>query len=576
MKLGRDYLRRGVWLIPASLVLFYAAIVTIQFQVLRYFKDGLSLLLVRQLGGGSVWSAIYYAAGEMLHFVPLIAIGLALLFIVVWIIRRISPIILKYHSHQFFEGSWITLNRLILLNLFLLFVSFIVIANYPVLNKKLGYSLIHQVYTSPWQLLTDFDFDGYSLVSNPADQAPFDPNRHPYALEKINNAIDENGVGGDLRKIIWHRKYIDWTGKDFHRKNVLLIVLESARSDLYSAKHKDRWVMPILRGLPGNRLNLIAHTAFTAPSIISIMKGVQSTREKGTPLIDIFNRFGYRTGIFSAQNESFGRQDTRTGMHHADAFHDSRSTPSSKRMHLSNSAIASALPANEVYREFEQWLRKSDEIPFFSYINLQELHFPYSYTGIDKQLLEDPIPRYEITAENKEWLQLTYYNTAHVIDNLISDFIELLKDTGQFENTVILIIGDHGEELFDHGSLGHGTDINYAQNSTLGKLINSDWKPGTGVPIGLSEIPKLIYNSLIIEKDNALPLSGSVLAFPGAGRPSQIGLFTVDGLVKYDFRKDAWSKQTSFLTPEESLPSPYNELIHLWESYVLALDSAGQ
>ena len=344
---------------------------------------------------------------------------------------------------------------------------------------------------------------------------------------------------------------------------------------LNQAKYQNQWVMPTLRNLPGQSLNMIAHTAFSAPAITSIFNGSYSFFESSPSLIDRFNGLGYRTGIFSAQNEGFGKQDVKTGMDRADDFFDARSVSPDKRMYVSSSAIALTVPANEVLSPFKKWVQLESSSPFFAYINLQELHFPYSYKNIPKPLIDKPIPRYSISEKESDWLRLSYYNAARVVDSALADVVNFLKQENIFDNTIILVVGDHGEELFDAGSLGHGTNISYEQNSPIAKLINSPWQPERNLPIGLSEITKLIHNSLLKEKQKLFSLDGSAIAFLGVRKPQQIGIFTKNGLIKYDFKKDVWSRQTSYGAKEES-SLPDMHLIHLWESYVLSLKNGHQ
>ncbi len=570
--------RRGrpqaAYLIPLMVLAGYFMTVTLQFQVLRYFKDGLNLMLARQLGGGSLWSALRYAVDELAQLAPLLVIGTALVVALLFLMARYGGRFLDFLTDMHWLDAWLRPKRLVLINLFAFIAAFGIAFHLPVLDKNLGYSLAHHLYLSPWRSLTDFDGDGYGLIPRPADQAPFDARRHPYALEILDNGVDEDGVGGDLEKNIWPvERRGSWNADLLARKNVILIVLESARADLYNAKYRNQWVMPTLRSLPGQELSMIAHTAFTAPAIVSIFNGTHSVTESSTAsLIDRFNTLGYMTGVFSAQNEGFGKQDEKTGMKRSDHFFDARSASPEKRMYLSSSAIALSLPAPTVLAEAESWLLEVGQQPFFLYINLQELHFPYSYKDIPKPLIDNPIPRYSIEEDAVGWLRASYYNAARVVDSAIAEMIDFLKQQQLFDDTVIMIVGDHGEELFDAGSLGHGTVISYEQNSPLGKLINSSWLPSKNAPIGLSEIPKLLYNSLVKDQQHRLPLDGFAVAFLGVRKPMQLGLFNEQGLIRYDFRDSSWRRQAEY--GAEPAPSPpYPRLIHLWESYLLLLTS---
>ncbi len=566
--------RYAAWLIPLSVISLYFILVTIKFQVLRYFNDGLSMMLVRQLGGGDVWSALHYVAHELAQLLPTILSGVFILAGAIFFLIRFGSRVIDYFITIKGIRFWLTLKYIIIFNSLIFIAAFVVAYTLPQLDKSLGYSLAHQVYLMPWRFITDFDRDGYGMIPRPIDHAPFDLTRHPYALEILDNGIDENGIGGDLEQNIWSKLHHQWVPDQLEKRNVLLIVLETARADLFQAKYHNQWVMPVLRSLADQSLTMVAHTAFTAPAIVSILNGVVSPSESSPSLIDRFKQLDYRTGIFSAQNETFGQQFSATGMSHVDTFFDARSVSRDKRMFVSSSAIALTIPSEEVLSHFEEWISSNVDSPrpFFVYMNLQELHYPYSYANIPTPLIDKPIPRYSISENETEWLRSSYYNAARVIDSSIAKLVNMLKQKNLFDNTVILIVGDHGEELFDSGSLGHGTNITYEQNSTIGVLINSPWMPDKHIPIGLSEVPVLIHNALTKKTEYLLPLSSSVMTFLGVEKPLQIGFFSKKGLTKYDFRLNKWTRQLAYGAKEQKAASEI-PIIHQWESYLLSLDA---
>ncbi|GAH88768.1 unnamed protein product, partial [marine sediment metagenome] len=53
-------------------------------------------------------------------------------------------------------------------------------------------------------------------------------------------------------------------------------------------------------------------------------------------------------------------------------------------------------------------------------------------------------------------LRATYYGLMTEVDENIGRIIALLKETGQYENTVIVFTSDHGVQLGDHYLLGQG------------------------------------------------------------------------------------------------------------------------
>ena len=54
-------------------------------------------------------------------------------------------------------------------------------------------------------------------------------------------------------------------------------------------------------------------------------------------------------------------------------------------------------------------------------------------------------------------LRATYYGMMSHVDDNIGQLIRALKETGQYEDTVIIFTSDHGEQLGDHHLLGKGT-----------------------------------------------------------------------------------------------------------------------
>jgi hypothetical protein len=252
----------------------------------------------------------------------------------------------------------------------------------------------------------------------------------------------------------------------------------------------------------------------------------------------------------------------------ADRFVDGTTFPQHLRMYSSASPGALSIPAHHVNARFAEWLRSIGKRPFFAYLNWQEMHFPYSYPGAPLRLLDRPVPRGSIVPANREWVRKTYANAARTLDDALSEVIRLMDSLAVGANTVIIVVGDHGEELFENGYLGHGTHLSYEQNATLGKLIGSKWTPPER-PLGLSDLPAVIHNALVRRSEDVLPLSEEVLCYVGvAERPLQIGLFTGSGLVKYDFVEARWERQER---PQgafaRAVPEPH--LVHLWESYAI-------
>jgi membrane-anchored protein YejM (alkaline phosphatase superfamily) len=302
-----------------------------------------------------------------------------------------------------------------------------------------------------------------------------------------------------------------------------------------------------------------------------MFNGTVEAREAGISLVDRFRALGYQTAVFSAQYEGFGDTSALTHMNRADVFVDASSFPREQRMYPSPTAPALSVPAPLVTEGFRRWFRSIDhQRPFFAYLNWQEMHFPYHYWGAPTPLANPPISRGEIVPGKRDWLKRTYWNAARNLDTELAGLLAELDHAGARSQTVILVVGDHGEELFDHGYLGHGTSISFEQNAAIGKLINSNWKPPRRA-FGLSSVSGLIHNALVRRPEDALPIEEDFFCYIGsASKPSQLGAVTPSGIIKFDFRKKLWAKQAA--PGEEFAASPsFPPLIYLWKSYLRQL-----
>jgi Sulfatase len=559
--------RSWTWVAGLGAAAAYFVVVTIQFDVYRYFRDGIDMGVARDLGGGSLGRALAFVRQELMGLLPMVLAACAGGIAWMWAWRRFGKRISGGLGGSRAGRRFGTARGILLANVLVLLLPAVALAVSDRLERTLGKVEAHRLYRVPLAYLTDFDGDGYGLMTRPFDHAPFDGSRHPYAKDIPGNGIDENGIGGDLPRAQVRPPMEAWDGRQLEPKNVLLVVLETARYDLLDAQVDGQAVMPALAALPAQRFRVISHFAFTGPAICGILNGTISDAEQGISLFDRFRALGHATGIFSGQPEDHADIARRTGMDRADVRWDASCLPAA-RMYAGADLNSLVVPGHLPVGEFAKWIGTLGDRRFFAYMNLQEMHFPYASEKIPATLLDHPIPRSEITEANREWLLRTYWNAARRVDTVLGMAIETLRASGRFENTLIVVVGDHGEELFHHGYLGHGVDISHEQNETFLKLVNGEIDAPEG-PIGLCDVGRVIHNALVRDEALRLPLGGPVLAIVGGPvAPRQIGLFDKHGLRKYDFMKDAWTREDGpGSEPRTTDADP--AVIHAWESYAL-------
>lgn len=62
-------------------------------------------------------------------------------------------------------------------------------------------------------------------------------------------------------------------------------------------------------------------------------------------------------------------------------------------------------------------------------------------------------------------IQNRYRNSLHYVDSLLGNFFQDLKTKDFYEDSIIVITGDHGEEFYEEGSLFHASHLNTYQTS---------------------------------------------------------------------------------------------------------------
>jgi arylsulfatase A-like enzyme/Tfp pilus assembly protein PilF len=94
----------------------------------------------------------------------------------------------------------------------------------------------------------------------------------------------------------------------------------------------------------------------------------------------------------------------------------------------------------EVARHAETWLAAHPSGPRFVWVHLYDPHDPYA----------PPAP-YSKTYENNP-----YDGEIAYADSALGKFVDFLKQRGWYQRAVIVVVGDHGEGLGEHGEDTHG------------------------------------------------------------------------------------------------------------------------
>lgn len=129
--------------------------------------------------------------------------------------------------------------------------------------------------------------------------------------------------------------------------------------------------------------------------------------------------------------------------------------------------------AKAVYREATKWVEENHKEPFFLYVQTIDPHVPWNvpdeytelyyegdYKGIigptmgggeQKELSGNP----KMTDDDYAWVDALYNGEVTYHDEKMGGLVEKMKELGVLDDTLFIISNDHGEELNDHGEMGH-------------------------------------------------------------------------------------------------------------------------
>ena len=97
-------------------------------------------------------------------------------------------------------------------------------------------------------------------------------------------------------------------------------------------------------------------------------------------------------------------------------------------------------PGNQVVDQALQWLAANDRKPFFLWVHLYDPHTPY-----------EPPPPFD-----REYQGRPYDGEIAFADVQVGRLLRFLKEKQLYGRTLIVLTGDHGESLGEHGEKNHG------------------------------------------------------------------------------------------------------------------------
>lgn len=282
------------------------------------------------------------------------------------------------------------------------------------------------------------------------------------------------------------------------RPNVLLVVLDSVRKDHLSTYGYDRPTSPVLDGLAERATRYdqaISAAPWTPPSHGAMFTGRYPSHNGVfgiTPHLDpeqphVAERFaaaGYRTVGFS---NSYHTSPDRGFDRGFDYYHDILSLPRFAgtmyepsldfAKHLFDYFVRGYDDSSFQLRRLLTQIDRADD-PFFGFINMNSAHSPYdpperfktefeayfdAWDAVDEEAataVSEDAYRYvlgDVEMSDVEWdlLRCWYDGEIRYMDALLGKLFEFLKARDLFEETLIVVTSDHGEQFGEDGLVYH-------------------------------------------------------------------------------------------------------------------------
>lgn len=259
------------------------------------------------------------------------------------------------------------------------------------------------------------------------------------------------------------------------RRNLVLLTIDAWRADFVD-EHAGVPLTPSLSSLASRTVrfdNAYAGGPWTSPALVSIFTG-QSAARHGVhfewssprpaadrpPLAALLRQAGFTVPNLCYLNRL---------ENYANLGYDAASAPDYPHG-----------PADDLLTPSLRALRGEGE-PFFLWFHYKFVHLPYwasapfrARLGIDEgaipQRLRDSVckgfvvPRdaHRLAPEDRELVRRLYAAGVLEMDAWLGRVLEALREGGLDERTTLVVTSDHGEELLDHGHVGHASTAHHA------------------------------------------------------------------------------------------------------------------
>jgi len=276
---------------------------------------------------------------------------------------------------------------------------------------------------------------------------------------------------------------------DHDVSHVILITIDTLRKDVLSSYGSERVKTPTIDGVASDGVlfeNAFSSSSWTLPSFSSMMTGLPVTVHKAqmadsmlndefTTLAERLRNSGYYTAAIVDNFFLHPEYNVGQGFLEYDYHPKRQKAINSFGAAVVNKIFPGSLRNYTSTKELTdvslEWIRKNRDRDFFLWLHYYDPHMPYAppWEYISKDAVKDDGIGYMLSSARefrtghstpneaqRKWIKELYDAEVRYVDHELGRIIDLLKKYGIYDDALIILTSDHGEEFWDHGGFEHG------------------------------------------------------------------------------------------------------------------------
>ncbi len=294
--------------------------------------------------------------------------------------------------------------------------------------------------------------------------------------------------------------------------NVILVAIDTLRADhlsCYGGPVPTPNICSLVEG-GGSQYEAFSHASWTKPATATLLTSLLPSTHRAIAkpsvlspdvemIAEVMKQRGYTTGgIVSNINlaDSFGFNQGYDEYYFLGPDYLALAQESSSKLVLYNIfraiwfKLKPGIRASDFYQDSRvvnakafDWLDRNARDRFFLLLHYMDPHDPYFRHPYDGYGISRVSNQHPDAARAKEMHEL-YKGEIAYLDEGFGEFLAKLKALGLYEDTVILVTADHGEEFQDHGGFWHGLTL-YDEQIHVPLLVK--WANGVDAPAPASQ-----------------------------------------------------------------------------------------